>query len=496
MQVPHSSRMSRRNVMASSLGVAAASIVISPIGSARQATPIAESEIERKLLEFDAWLAAALNEAGVPGAAAGIVYGSRSTGRAYGITSIGNHQPVGLETYFLIGSTTKTVTATAVMRLVEQGVLDLDATVQTYMPAFRVADPDVSRLVQLRHLVTHTSGWLDSAPTDTSGANDDLVRYVAGMAALPQVAPLGAHFSYSNSGVSLLGHIIEQVTGTSYEDAIAELVLAPLRMTAATFEPTDVMTGSFAVGHTPSPGDPAGTLQIVEPWTLPRSMNPAGGLISTMEDQLRYARFHLGDGTVDGGTRILGAESMQLMRTPQGPGGSVPALDAPLEAVGVNWMLWNADGQRVVTHPGGSSGQMSVFALIPEHGFAITLLTNADQGLAVGLAAITWCLEHLLGIDRSTTEQATPEAGHTADWIGEFANPDGSLTVRIVDRNGLELHWLAAGQPEITLPLTPVGSDRATVPYLGLHVFNDLVRDDVGDVRWLRFIGRLVPKVA
>src|SRR5690606_12982401 len=113
-----------------------------------------------------------MSELGIPGAAIGVIAGNQEHTAAFGVTSIDQPLPVDADTIFQIGSTTKTYTGTAIMRLVEQGTLDLDAPVQTWLPDFRVADPDVSRDVRLWHLLTHTAGWLDAGNPRT-GRGDD-----------------------------------------------------------------------------------------------------------------------------------------------------------------------------------------------------------------------------------------------------------------------------------------------------------------------------------
>ena len=135
---------------------------------------------------------------------------------------------------------------------------------------------------------------------------------------------------------------------------------------------------------------------MLEPWALPRSANPAGGLIASLNDELRYARFHLGDGTANG-TRVLSPEGMRRMQTPLGLW-QYPLLD--VEAVGVNWMLTSRGGVRIVSHPGGTNGQLSAFVLVPERGFAVTVLTNAELGARLGVEATDWALQRFLGLPR------------------------------------------------------------------------------------------------
>jgi CubicO group peptidase (beta-lactamase class C family) len=120
------------------------------------------------------------------------------------------------------------------------------------------------------------------------GRGDDaLARYVDGMRTLPQLTPLGEVWSYNNAGFALAGRAIEVATGERFEDVVQRLVLEPLELAATTYRPWDAMTERFAVGHV---GDEPG---VAHPWPLARSTNPAGGVISTTPDLLRYARLHL-----------------------------------------------------------------------------------------------------------------------------------------------------------------------------------------------------------
>ena len=178
--------------------------------------------------ELDEFVVTRMAELKIPGVAIGVIAGDREHAAGFGVTNVDHPLPVDADTLFQIGSTTKTFTGTAIMRLVEQGKLDLEAPVRTYLPDFRVADPEVSEEVRLRHLVTHTAGWYGDDFTETGDGDDALARYVAGMADLPQIAPLGKYFSYNNGAVCLAGRVIEVVTGQTYEAAVAELVLTPL----------------------------------------------------------------------------------------------------------------------------------------------------------------------------------------------------------------------------------------------------------------------------
>ena len=175
------------------------------------------------------------------------------------------------------------------MRLVERGELDLDAALRTYLPHLKLSDADVAARVTMRHLLTHTGGWLGDYFDDVGPGEDALARICSSMSELPQLTPLGDVWSYNNAGFYLAGRVIEVVTGLPYEQAVQELLLDPLGLEQTLFFAEDVMTRRFAVGHDRNNA-------VARPWPIGRAHHPAGGLASTVRDLLRYARFHLGDG--------------------------------------------------------------------------------------------------------------------------------------------------------------------------------------------------------
>ena len=156
---------------------------------------------------LDAKIEAAMAESQIPGVAVGVYYQGEEYVRGYGVTNVDYPQPVDGDTLFRIGSITKTFTGTVVMRLVEQGRLDLDAPVRTYLPNLRLADESVAARVTLRQCLNHSVGWLGEYYADFGRGADALSRYVAGMAELPQLTPLGQVFAYNNAAVVLAGHV-------------------------------------------------------------------------------------------------------------------------------------------------------------------------------------------------------------------------------------------------------------------------------------------------
>jgi CubicO group peptidase (beta-lactamase class C family) len=350
-----------------------------------------------------------MEKTGVPGVAVGILHRGEIVASGFGVTSVDNPLPVTGETLFQIGSITKTFTGTAIMELVEQGKLDLDASVRTFVPDFAVSDETASAQATIRHLLTHTGGWAGDFFHATGAGDDALARYVADMSELPQLVPIGSLWSYNNAGFSLAGYVIERVVGKSYETALKELVLEPLGLRASFFDPGQVMTHRFAVGHNVVEG----TARIARPWPLERSTNPAGGITSTVHDLLRYARLHLEDGRVDDGTALLSPDSIAQMQSPH------VTLWGD-EAWGLTWALDQVDGTREISHGGGTNGQISRLALVPEHDFALAVLTNADRGSEVTRALRHWAFKEYLGLEATEPQPIESSEEDLAQYVGRY----------------------------------------------------------------------------
>src|SRR4030095_8707039 len=192
-------------------------------------SPAAQAPVTRGRFEAITSLAEAkMREYGVPGVAIGIIENGVVTTKGLGVTNLEDPLPITEHTVFPIASISKTFAATAMMRLFEQGKVDLKAPVRTYLPDFRVRDDAVSRHVTVWNLLTHSSGWEGQVSGPERG-EDTLRNFVATvMPDLMQVAPSGAAWSYNNAGFSVAGRVIEAVTGTSINHAIRDLVFTPV----------------------------------------------------------------------------------------------------------------------------------------------------------------------------------------------------------------------------------------------------------------------------
>src|SRR5262245_10900164 len=348
--------------------------------------------------ELQAQVSVLANELEIPGAMVGVVFGDDDHGAFHGVTSVEDPLPVDEHTLFQNGSTGKTYTSTAILQLVERGEMDLDAPVRTYVPELKLKDEQVARDVTVLQLLNHTAGWDGDLFEDTGEGADALDKYVANMANIEQVTPLGATVSYNNASLGLAGLVLEKVTGKMYEQVIRELVLEPLGMTRSFFFAKEVMTYRFVNGHKRSQD---GTIEITRPWDMGRYGAPMGGMSANVGDQLAWARFHMGDGTAPDGTRVLAEATLRRMQEPtvECPGNALG------DAVGISWLLRNQDGLKVVAHGGDTSGQHSIFEMVPERRFAITSLTNCGpNGGEFNEQIMRWAFESYLGADMSDLE--------------------------------------------------------------------------------------------
>ncbi|MDQ2742318.1 MAG: beta-lactamase family protein [Chloroflexota bacterium] len=425
----------------------------------------------------------------VPGVAVGIFHDGQEEIVCRGVTSIANPLPVDDHTLFQIGSTTKTVTGTAIMRLVEEGKIDLDAPVRTYLPELRLADQSVAEAVTVRQLLNHTAGWEGDFFADPGRGDDALARIVELLADRPQVTPLGEIWSYNNAAFYIAGRLIEVVTGKPYEVAARELVLDPLGMKESFFLPEEVMTYRFAVGHDIREDE----AKIARPWQLPRAANPAGGIASSVRDQLRYARFQMGDGSVEDGTRILTPETMRLMQTP-----TVAAANDDFCAL--PWFIRESRGVREVSHGGGTNGQQSAFHLVPERGFAVTVLTNADRGGQLGTEIVNWALEHYLDIRDIEPERLDVGEEKLAEYAGTYTSAmlelelsvrDGTLMLAMRNTGGLPgMEELPPPPPPTTVAV--IGEDKIlTLDPPIEDIRGEFLRGPDGRIVWFRAGGRV-----
>ena len=430
----------------------------------------------------------------VPGVSVGVWHAGQEFSAGFGITSLENPLPVNAETLFQVGSISKTFTGTLLMRQVEMGKLDLDTPVRTYLPHLQLSDPEVTAKVTTRHLLTHTGGWVGDYFNDFGNGDDALDKMVKDIAKLPQVQPLGTIWSYNNTGFNIAARVIEVVTGKPYEKALQEMLLDPLALNMTYLYPSDILfTHRFVVGHYIE----AKKVKVARPWAVGRATNGVGGVVSTVKDLLRYARFHMGDGKSNG-KRVIKRKSLEAMRKKQIHAGGRGDM-------AITWFIRYADDLTVYAHGGATHGQQAFFFYIPEKDFALAVLTNSDEGGIITAQTFGWALDLYFGIKLKSPKPIEAPVVELKELIGRYKIGTECFDIKVKGKN-LMLHHIPLGG--FPTPDTPPGPALPPIrirfyekdKVIGLDepfkdVLGDILRDEKRHVQYFRIGGRAHLKI-
>ncbi len=415
-----------------------------------------DRELEDKLAEL-------LAKHNVPGAQLAVLDGGTVTEVAAGVLSLRTGWPVTTDALFLPGSIGKLYTATLIMMLVDEGKVDVDKPIRTYLPGFQVLDPRASEIVTVRDLLTHTSGFDGDHFVDTGRGDDALARYVDGCADLPQIADPGLIWTYSNSGYAILGRIVEVVTGQTFEDVLRERIFEPLELKHTVTFAEDVIVHPAAVGHVPDPDDPS-QLIVSPTWGLYRTFGPMGAaVVASAGDVLAFVQLHLSGGLGPDGTRLLSADLVAKMQEPQ-----VRLVDDTVlgEAWGLGWILDHWGEVEVIGHDGNSIGQNAFMRVAPQEGFGFCLQTNTESALTVYRELAAWLFGRRLGVEPRPDPDALadPAVVDAGRYTGNYAREGLLFEISSDAQNRLlatvtPSHAVAEEQgwpPMVDLPLQPV----------------------------------------
>jgi CubicO group peptidase (beta-lactamase class C family) len=399
---------------------------------------------------------------GIPGAVFGAVEDGSATVAVYGTANLNTGLPVGRQTMFQAGSIGKTYTATAIMQLVDDGRLDLDAPIREYLPDLEFADATVSKTLTSRQVLTHTAG-IDGDRLDedfSCGRGDDCVeRYVSSLRDLPLIAEPGGLWSYCNSGYIVLGRVIEVLTGMTYEQAITTRILEPLGAQDTLFFAGDMVTHSLAVGHVRQ-GDDRAT--VAPKWEMSRAAGAAGATINTtIDDLLAFAQMHLRGGVAADGTRLLSEASALAM---QQPWVACPEPELLGDRWGLGWFLRTRSGPTVIGHDGNTNGETACLRLVPERNVAWALLMNLSGQNWAAMELAHELVDPWIGTVTPGRPEPRPVPVNNADRLaGVYQSIGSRLTVSTDGANlMLDIEHLEApeGTPAMRGDLLPVDGDR------------------------------------
>ncbi|UCE07313.1 MAG: beta-lactamase family protein [bacterium] len=293
----------------------------------------------------------------------------------YGFTDRKKKKPVTPDTIFSVQSMSKTFTATGVMVAVQDGLVDLDAPITTYIPDFRVNsrfEMNPQEKMTLRHLLGHRAGFTHEAPLGNNNYPDfpSFEAHIDSISDTWLRYPVGQRYCYSNLGIDLAGYILQIVSGKPFAQYIKEAVLEPIGMKNSSFDWKTIRNKeNRAIGHA------KGFSKV----PLEFGMIPAGALYSSVEDMAKFIQFHLNDGVV-GNKKILEKKYLKEMY-------SVPfPVKGQIEGYALGIAKAKKYGSYYLVHGGGGMGFTSNMRWCPGFGIGMVLLTNSQNHQLLGLS--------------------------------------------------------------------------------------------------------------
>lgn len=398
----------------------------------------------------------------IPAASLAVWKNGELSRAATGILNLETGVEATTDSIFQIGSITKVFTTCLIMKLVEDGRIDLNAPVADYIRGFEIADKKAIPDIKVRHLLNHTSGIAgDYFPDDLHLEGPHIPRLVDKSSQLPLVHPVGDGFSYSNSAFSIAGRIVEIVSGLSWFDAMEKWIFEPLGLTHAICRPEDVIRYRTAIGHVSN--DDADV-----PWKLSSGKyltlgHAPAGTTPTMraEDLIVFARAHLANGVTSSGAQWLSEKSIAAMRSKTV---NIPRPAAGVKTgLGLGWFMFehSASNRVFIDHGGATNGQCATLRLFPDREACFALLMNVSSGPE--LAGAVKELTELIGEYDFTEEGFTPvdlSERELIKFVGTYSAYAGDYKVSLNDER-LAAQWTDAvdEEPPQNYKMRPIGDD-------------------------------------
>ena len=362
------------------------------------------------------------------GMAAGIV---RNGERKIAISGFANAEagyPLVENSLFLIGSISKTYTSTLVMRLMEQGILDLDTPVVNYIPDFKLSHDDLRDAITIRMLLSHTAGFDGDRFTSYGRGDDAYDLAIAEFHSLIQWFKPGSFYSYNNAGFYLVGHIIQKLTGKSFEQVMTEEIFAPLGLEHTLLDPDDIFNRPLAAGHKV---DRLKGVSLATAGHLPRHANPAGGIMQSIGDLLTFAQMHLNTGEING-KRIISEENAGLMQQP------IIEADTWHRHYGIGWSIFQRPNGTSMGHGGAWGGHRANLIMFPYDNYAHASLGNSSVSGYAESSLEKWVLANDLHINNPDPDAIELSPLELNAHTGTYERHDARFEITVIE-NGLRM---------------------------------------------------------
>lgn len=416
------------------------------------------------MVEMKQLLSSAIQTHRIAGASMALLRGDQLEVATAGYANVREGIEVTPRTVFQIGSITKAFTALLMGVLVDEGVVDFDMPVLTYLPDLQIGQAKPPETLTVRSLLDHSCGFEGDFFADFGPDPSALERYVAACKDLAWIHQPGTMQSYNSAAYCIAGRVIEAVTGQHFNQALADRILTPLGMQQACFYDHDVARYRSAIGHI---WDTAAEGFAVPPvLRLPHCMSASGASLTlSAPDLLRFGCLFLDDGKTELGDVLVSKKSMGAMIDPHT---FTPPNDKPLL---MSWVILETSHGALIATSGQTIHQNALLVFSKDHGFAAAILTNAtgganqlfesvlmpilssDYGITVSLSGVVHDGEH-------ANHEAPPEG--LARYEGEYVNQTRCNIIQKTD--GLYLEMIAQsttgeGEQRDSLKLQQSGRD-------------------------------------
>ncbi|WP_121257649.1 serine hydrolase domain-containing protein [Nocardioides ferulae] len=443
-------------------------------------------------------LPALLEKYGVPAAAWAVLKDGEVVDGAAGLLSTATGVEATPDSLFQIGSITKLWTASLVMQLVDEGRVDLDAPVRTYLPEFRIGDEAAAAQITTRMLLQHTAGFEGDIFADTGVGDDCVEKYLGVLHEVPQLFPPGERFSYNNAGYCVLGRLVEVVREKPYDACLREHLFAPLGLSHAATGPYEAILFRAAVGHIEL--EPGAGQQPAPIWAMARSNAPAGSMLAMRpRDLVAFARMHLEDGRAADGTQVLAPGTPARMQAKRV---ELPYLGVMGTSWGLGFERFDVPEGDVIGHDGSTIGQNAFLRMVPEAGLAVALLTNGGDVVSLYHDLVGHLVEslsdtHLPGLP---TPPQQPERIDASRFVGTYSaevmdlvvsqDDDGRVWVDTIPKGPL----VEMGESPDRKELVAFGDDSLipVEPEQGMHLPHAFVGDDGAGHALYLHVGRAI----
>lgn len=434
----------------------------------------------------------------LPGIAVGVDVAGRSFSVCRGVTHVSHPLPIDPDTLFQIASNSKPFTATLVLQLVAEGLVDLDAPLRKYLPEFRMPERRHDDAVTVRQLLSHRVGIDGDVLFIRQPSPPTLDNLFDALARARPLVPPGGPWTYCNAAFSLAGRLVEVVRAQPYTDVLRERIFAPLGMTRSCTRADEAIFHRVAMRHLSLPGRapiplPGGGWQ--RGWELAPIDAPAGGILSSASDLLRWLRFWLGRPD-EGATPVL--DDAHRARALEEQGAAANAYYG--QALG--WASRNDPAARVLNHGGLTAGYCSYTLFAPSLDLAAVVLTNSTAGGIVHTELTRWLVGEVGGkpwVDPAPLVPQPALAPYTGAYWGAFGvtrvrEVDGELELATERHSTDDGSWQPPPDPPVRLRLCAERLAIAVAPDASRGALLDFDPAETPPA-WLRFGGRISVRI-